>query len=36
MALEKARNVAEKNPNKVVLACDTIILANAKIIQKAL
>ena len=35
MALEKARNVAEKNPNKVVLACDTIILANAKIIQKA-
>jgi len=35
MALEKALYVAKLNPNKVVLACDTIIVVNSKIIQKA-
>ena len=35
MALEKAKFVAEKYPNNVVLACDTIIVCNRKIIQKA-
>lgn len=35
IAIEKAKNVALKNPNKVILACDTIVLADAKIIQKA-
>lgn len=35
MAKEKAVCVAAKNPNKVVLASDTIIVAGAHIIQKA-
>ncbi len=35
MALEKAKNVFDKNIGKVVLACDTIIVAKSKIIQKA-
>ena len=35
MALEKARNIAKKFPKRVVLACDTIITAQTKIIQKA-
>lgn len=35
MALEKAKNVAHKNPKKVVLACDTIIVVQSKIVQKA-
>ena len=35
MALEKARHVAEKHSDKVVLASDTIIVSGAKIIQKA-
>ena len=35
MALEKALSVAKKHPGKVVLACDTIIVAGTKIIQKA-
>ena len=35
MALEKARHVAVKHPEKVVLASDTIIVCGTKIIQKA-
>lgn len=35
MAYEKARHVAEKYPNIIVLACDTIIAVNSKILQKA-
>ncbi len=35
MALEKAQNVAKKYPGKVVLACDTTIVAGSQIIQKA-
>lgn len=35
MALEKARHAAEKHPGKVVLACDTVIVAGTRIIQKA-
>ncbi len=35
MALEKARHVAEKHPAEVVLACDTVVVAGTKILQKA-
>lgn len=35
MALEKALNVAIKNPNQVILASDTIVVVGAHIIQKA-
>lgn len=35
MAAEKARNVAEKHPNEIILACDTVVVCGTKIIQKA-
>lgn len=35
MALEKAKFVAKKYPNKIVLASDTIIVCGRRIIQKA-
>lgn len=35
MAKEKAEHVAALHPGSVVLACDTIVVAGAKIIQKA-
>lgn len=35
MALEKALSVATKYPGKIVLACDTIIVAGTQIVQKA-
>lgn len=35
MAVEKARNIAKRFPNRIVLACDTIITSQTKIIQKA-
>ena len=35
MALEKAQKVASQNKGKVVLAADTIVVVNTKIIQKA-
>ncbi len=35
MALEKAIHVADKNKGQVVLACDTVVVVNSKIIQKA-
>ena len=35
MAREKALSVARKHPGKIVLACDTIIVAGTQIIQKA-
>ncbi len=35
MALEKALHVAALHPGKVVLACDTVVATQAKIVQKA-
>lgn len=35
MALEKGLHVAEKHPGEVVLACDTIVVVGAHIIQKS-
>lgn len=35
MAREKALSVARKHPGKIVLACDTIIVAGTQIIKKA-
>lgn len=35
MAVEKARHAATKHPGEVVLACDTVVVANNHIIQKA-
>lgn len=35
MAVEKALHVAQKHPGQVILACDTVVAAGTKIIQKA-
>lgn len=35
MAMEKALHVSELHPREVILACDTIIVAGTKIIQKS-
>ncbi len=35
MAKEKSLHVAEKHPNEIVLACDTVVVAGTKILQKA-
>ena len=35
MALEKGLRTAEKHPGEIVLACDTVVTAGTKILQKA-